>query len=355
MSDSLIEFSFEWEEREEDVPFGVHMVAGSIAGLTEHTLLLPLDNLKTHLQAKSTSLPAAFADIRSRGLGSFYRGSSIIALGCIPSHAVFFMNFEYLKRKVSNQNTEIDILGNMLVGSTATIFHDLMMTPCEMIKQRSQLLKNLSYWSIIKQSYAREGLRSFWRSFPINFIGSIPNGTIFVTANENLKTLYRRHVAELTLPGHFICASLSGMLSAWITSPLDNIKTRLNVQQVHIESILKQHEAGVKEKPVARGFGGSMGAALGSGVWGTLRRAFQQDGSKVNQCKCREMPADRKQTGLIKYPNAWCAVKIIKKEEGLRGFFKGATMRMGTQSLSSAISWSVYEYCKRMLINTSRK
>jgi solute carrier family 25 iron transporter 28/37 len=355
MSDSLIEFSLEWEEREEEVPFGVHMVAGSIAGLTEHTLLLPLDNLKTHLQTKSASLRDAFAEIRSRGLLSFYRGSSIIALGCIPSHAVFFMNFEYMKRKVSNQNTEIDILGNMLVGSTATVFHDLMMTPCEMIKQRSQLLKNLPYWAIIKHSYAREGIKSFWRSFPVNFIGSIPNGTIFVTANENLKTLYRRHVSELTLSGHFLCASVSGMISAWVTSPLDNIKTRLNVQQVHIESIVKQHEAGVKEKTAGKWIGSTVGAGLGGGAWGSLRRAFQQDGSKVNQCKCRELPTDRKQSGLIKYPNAWCAAKIIRKEEGLKGFFKGATMRMGAQSLSSAISWSVYEYCKRMLINTSRK
>ena len=34
------------------------------------------------------------------------------------------------------------------------------------------------------------------------------------------------------------------------------------------------------------------------------------------------------QDKLIKYPNILCAIKIIKKEEGLKGFFKGMSMRM---------------------------
>lgn len=355
MGDSGVEFSFEWEERAEEVPYRVHMIAGSIAGLSEHTLLLPLDNLKTHLQTKSPNLGAAFSEIVSRGPLSFYRGSSIIALGCVPSHALFFMNFEYMKRRVSNQNTHIDFLGNMVVGSSATVFHDLIMTPCEMIKQRSQLL-NLPYLAIMKHSYQKEGLLSFWRSFPVNFMGSIPNGTVFVAANENLKTLYRRYVSDLTLTGHFICASISGMISALLTSPLDNIKTRLNVQQVHIESILKHQETTpVRERGAGRGGGLGAWAYRSAQNLATLRRAFRKDGAKVNQCKCRELPVDRKQSGLIKYPNAWCAVKIIRKEEGVRGFFKGASMRMGTQSLSSAIAWSIYEYSKRLLTSRAYK
>lgn len=44
------EFSLEWEERSDDVPFWSHMIAGSIAGLSEHVLILPIDNIKTHIQ-----------------------------------------------------------------------------------------------------------------------------------------------------------------------------------------------------------------------------------------------------------------------------------------------------------------
>ncbi len=43
------EFDFEWEERSDDVKISTHFLAGSLAGLTEHLIILPFDNIKTHL------------------------------------------------------------------------------------------------------------------------------------------------------------------------------------------------------------------------------------------------------------------------------------------------------------------
>lgn len=43
------DFSFEWDERDDNTDFKTHMIAGSIAGLSEHVLLLPIDNIKTHI------------------------------------------------------------------------------------------------------------------------------------------------------------------------------------------------------------------------------------------------------------------------------------------------------------------
>lgn len=338
------DFSFEWEERKDEVPFKVHMLAGSIAGISEHTLLLPLDNLKTHLQTKSKSVGSAFREIKSNGFMSFYRGSAIIALGCIPSHALFFTNFEYMKKRLTGKENEIDIIGNMIVGGSATLFHDLIMTPCELIKQRSQILKNTGYLSIISRTYRKEGLLSFWRSFPINFLGSIPNGMVFVSANENLKNFYIRTFGSISMSGYFACAAISGIISATLTTPLDNIKTRLNVQQVHLESVVKTHQSfnyhskGLQEEVF--------------GYWHTLKRSFRKESVLSSRCKCRSIPSEKK-IGLIKYPNSFCSAKIILKEEGPRGFFKGISMRVGTQSISSAISWCVYEYFKKMLTRNS--
>jgi solute carrier family 25 iron transporter 28/37 len=45
------EFDFEWEERQEGVGITTHFLAGSLAGLTEHLIILPFDNIKTHLQS----------------------------------------------------------------------------------------------------------------------------------------------------------------------------------------------------------------------------------------------------------------------------------------------------------------
>lgn len=102
--------AFEWEEKDEHTPFWIHMLgmlplisAGSLAGLSEHLSMLPLDNVKTHCQAGSE---LSFSQIirsiyRSGGLSNFYSGSSVLAMGCVPAHAIYFSIYE--KAKVALQ------------------------------------------------------------------------------------------------------------------------------------------------------------------------------------------------------------------------------------------------------------
>lgn len=49
MSNKEEELSFEWEERKKDVPFYHHIIAGCSAGLVEHLIMFPFDNIKTHI------------------------------------------------------------------------------------------------------------------------------------------------------------------------------------------------------------------------------------------------------------------------------------------------------------------
>lgn len=70
--------------------------AGSFAGLSEHLSMLPLDNVKTHCQAGShLSLFQIIKNIyKAGGLPNFYSGSSVLAMGCIPAHAIYFSIYE---------------------------------------------------------------------------------------------------------------------------------------------------------------------------------------------------------------------------------------------------------------------
>lgn len=53
-----------------------------------------------------------------------------------------------------------------------------------------------------------------------------------------------------------------------------------------------------------------------------LKRAYIHE--VINGCsKC----AIQSKNEIIKYPNTLCAIKIIKKEEGLKGFYKGFMLR----------------------------
>jgi hypothetical protein len=67
--------------------FAVNMVAGALAGITEHTVTYPLDVLKTRMQLLSgTQLYTTISQSMSRiytteGLSSLWRGVNSVILG----------------------------------------------------------------------------------------------------------------------------------------------------------------------------------------------------------------------------------------------------------------------------------
>ena len=55
IEDEIIDI--EWEEWDGKSPFLHHCIAGSIAGVAEHTILYPVDTVKTHMQAYCSACP----------------------------------------------------------------------------------------------------------------------------------------------------------------------------------------------------------------------------------------------------------------------------------------------------------
>jgi solute carrier family 25 iron transporter 28/37 len=136
---STVEFNeefFEWEERADDMPFGKHMIAGSLAGVVEHCSLLPLDNVKTHRQSLLVrmSLPQTISYIHSQpgGIFNFWRGSGVMAMGCVPAHALFFSIYEVATKKFGlHHSNHLHFDLHAAVGAISSAFHDLIMLPCE--------------------------------------------------------------------------------------------------------------------------------------------------------------------------------------------------------------------------------
>lgn len=105
--------------------------------------MLPLDNLKTHCQAGSNlTLSQIVSNIyKAGGLKNFYSGISVMAMGCIPAHAIYFSIYEQTKKYLDCQGEE-NHFKFALVGVASSLFHDLVMTPSEVVKQRLQLFSS---------------------------------------------------------------------------------------------------------------------------------------------------------------------------------------------------------------------
>ena len=74
-------------------------LAGSLAGITEHLSMIPVDNVKTHCQATHniSTLKIIRKIYQAGGLSNFYSGSSAVVAGCIPAHAIYFSIYEKAK------------------------------------------------------------------------------------------------------------------------------------------------------------------------------------------------------------------------------------------------------------------
>ena len=54
-----------------------------------------------------------------------------MAIGCIPSHAGYFLAYENLKTYFDVDNGEFNFTSNMCIGATTTFVHDFFITPTD--------------------------------------------------------------------------------------------------------------------------------------------------------------------------------------------------------------------------------
>lgn len=54
-----------------------------------------------------------------------------MALGCIPSHASYFLAYEQLKVFFEIKNDEFNLTQTLCMGATTTFAHDFFITPSD--------------------------------------------------------------------------------------------------------------------------------------------------------------------------------------------------------------------------------
>eukprot|EP00640_Fibrocapsa_japonica_P002253 CAMPEP_0113937464 /NCGR_PEP_ID=MMETSP1339-20121228/4083_1 /TAXON_ID=94617 /ORGANISM="Fibrocapsa japonica" /LENGTH=285 /DNA_ID=CAMNT_0000940239 /DNA_START=128 /DNA_END=982 /DNA_ORIENTATION=- /assembly_acc=CAM_ASM_000762 len=236
----------EWEDwNPANGSFISHMLAGSVAGVVEHISLFPLDTVKTHIQchrAKADCMECAHTSVwrlcQREGLLRLWRGVSTMLFGSIPAHASYFSVIEICKEKFgvndthSGQGEWVAAVGAGMAGGIATVFHDGIMTPMDVIKQRMQLGLGGKGGGILKCAAhiaSHEGLGAFFRSLPTTLVMNVPYGCITLASNETIKRILRPD-GDYDLRTHMVAGAGAGAIASAATTPLDVVKTRLQTQ-----------------------------------------------------------------------------------------------------------------------------
>ncbi|KAM8885722.1 mitoferrin-1 [Spinachia spinachia] len=280
-----------------------HMTAGAVAGVLEHTVMYPVDSIKTRMQSLQPEPNAQYRGvfqalrmiIKTEGVLRLLRGLNITMMGAGPAHALYFACYEQVKRSLSDviQSGGNSHLANGVAGSVATVFHDAFMNPAEVVKQRMQMYNSpyRGLWDCLKTITRNEGLGAFYRSYSTQLTMNIPFQAVHFISYELSQEQFNPH--RLYHPvSHVLSGAAAGALSALITTPLDVCKTLLNTQEnVALTSVnVSGHLSGMAN-----------------------------------------------------------AFRTVYRLGGLPAFFRGTHARVIYQMPSTAIAWSVYEFFKYFL------
>ncbi|KHN83977.1 Mitoferrin [Toxocara canis] len=291
----------------------VHLAAGSLAGLTEHCVMFPFDSIKTRLQSlcpcPEMKCPSAMhglvSIVRREGWLRPLRGINAMAVGAGPAHAVYFTVYEKSKLFLNgNANGAFSGLSYAISGALATIFHDAVMNPAEVVKQRMQMVYSPYGNSLecAKCVFKREGISAFYRSYSTQLFMNIPYQCLHFVTYEFMQDLLNRE-RNYSPASHLVSGGIAGGFAAALTTPLDCIKTVLNTQQTP--------ELNRDCQLLLRG-----------GVPGMQSVSYR---------------------GIVD------AVRTIYYLRGPLGFLRGIQARVIFQMPSTALSWSVYELFKYVL------
>mmetsp|Transcript_13534 Transcript_13534/g.27665 ORF Transcript_13534/g.27665 Transcript_13534/m.27665 type:complete len:264 (-) Transcript_13534:953-1744(-) len=220
------------------------MLAGALAGMVEHTLMFPVDTIKTRMQAYTGvgqfsptvgTVRAVQGIVAAEGAGVLWRGITAVALSAGPAHAIYFAIYEATKRRMVDVRGGHQPLAVAACGAAATIAADAVMTPLDVVKQRMQLgRKQEGLWQVIRRVHRDQGIGAFYKGYKTTLVMNVPYTAVQFAVYESMKRgiLELRGVDETgySAGNHIIAGAVAGGCASAVTNPFDVVKTRLQTQ-----------------------------------------------------------------------------------------------------------------------------
>ena len=373
----MTEIDEDWEEWDGKSPFWHHCVAGSTAGLAEHTLVYPLDTVRTHIQVCAN---CKFSPTAAKHTGG---GSSASAL---PHSA--------LKKAP---------LGGMprLATTTPQLPHGMWQTMRYLMSEpaAAAVVVDHPLTAAAKEATATatpkaEGILRLWRGVQTMLIGCVPAHALYFSSYEMVKAFFinKGDDGELIWYGGMMAGATAVLGHDLIMAPLDTVKQRLQIGHYQGSMSYALSQMLQKEGAVAlyRSFPITLFANVPYGMImvstnESLKQLWTHHGQQPLNltttllassmagfvASAATTPLDRIKTLLQTqqmapacWPtlppncpqkeapvvqNALQAFRHIVQQEGAVGLFRGLVPRVMSHTPAVAISWTTYETAKTAL------
>ncbi|KAK6928073.1 Mitochondrial substrate/solute carrier [Dillenia turbinata] len=273
--------------------------AGIFTGVT--VALYPVSLVKTRLQvasrdtAERSAISVIRSTLKSDGIPGLYRGFGTVITGAIPARVFFLTALETTKvaalKMVEpfrlSEPTEAAI-ANGVAGMTASLCAQTVFVPIDVISQKMMVQGYSGYekynggLDVARRIIKSDGIRGLYRGFGLSVITYSPSSAVWWASYGSSQRVIWRLLGhgsgtEEAAPSPWTLVSVqaaggifAGAMTSCITTPLDTVKTRLQVmgheKKLATREVVQKLISEEGWKGLYRGFGPRF---FSMSAWGT--------------------------------------------------------------------------------------
>ncbi|KAF8555185.1 mitochondrial tricarboxylate transporter, partial [Imleria badia] len=216
------------------------LIAGTTAGAIEAFVTYPTEFVKTRTQfggQRESPLTIIRTTVREKGITGLYSGCSALVVGNSIKAGVRFVSYDYFKGILAGPEGKVSAPKSLLAGLGAGMMEAIIaVTPSETIKTKlidDAKRPNPQYRGLIHGTTSivrQEGIAGIYRGlFPVMMRQGANSAVRFTTY-----TTLKQFVQSTARPGQqlptgitFGIGAIAGLVTVYVTQPLDVIKTRM--------------------------------------------------------------------------------------------------------------------------------
>ncbi|WOK99682.1 solute carrier family 25 member 44-like [Canna indica] len=246
--------------------------AGIFSGVT--VALYPLSVIKTRMQVASNDVVQknpflAFRNIlKVDGIPGLYRGFGTVVTGAIPARIIFLTSLEMTKVSSLKLVEPFKLsepvqaaVANGIAGMLASLSSQAVFVPIDVVSQKlmvqgySGFAKYNGGFDVARKILKADGVRGLYRGFGLSVMTYSPSSAVWWASYGSSQRVIWRLLGHgndnesVPSQSKIVCVQatggvIAGAIASCITTPLDTIKTRLQVmdyeQKQNVRQVIKR-------------------------------------------------------------------------------------------------------------------
>ena len=168
--------------------------------------------------------------LANEGPRGLYRGLLPQLVGVSPEKAIKLTTNDFVRGQFTDKDGEIRLIGEIFAGGCGGGTQVLFTNPIEIVKIRMQVAGEAGQRASAITLTRELGFRGVYKGVTACLLRDVPFSAIYFPCYANIKKALADNNGHNTLPSLFASGFCAGVPAAYLVTPADVIKTRLQVK-----------------------------------------------------------------------------------------------------------------------------